>query len=132
MLVYSEGMVWLRSKQEPPFVAKLCTAKTERRRHLRKYAQGELGPDRSFYFRGPDNKLNLRAQNLEIFSTMAQGVDDVTWLFHLHSHDYSQWLRETIKDSDLADEVRLIEDEGELDATGSRDRVLRTTPVRRV
>ncbi len=120
-----EGMVWLRSKQEPPFVAKLCTATMERRRHLRKYAQGELGPDRSFYFRGPDNKLNLRAQNLEIFGTMAQGVDDVTWLFHLRNHDYSQWLRETIKDSDLADEVRSIEDDdSDSDAQGSRSRVL--------
>jgi hypothetical protein len=29
--------------------------------HVRKYAAGELGPDRSFYFRGPDGRLNLRA-----------------------------------------------------------------------
>ncbi len=120
-----EGMVWLRGKRESPFVAKLCTAKTERRRHLRKYAQGELGPDRSFYFRGPDNKLNLRAQNLEIFSTMAQGVDDETWLFHLHHGDYSQWLREAIKNSDLADEVQSIESEEKSDAKQSRDRVLK-------
>ena len=30
------------------------------RRHTRKYAEGELGEDRSFYFRGPDGRLNLR------------------------------------------------------------------------
>ncbi len=119
-----EGMVWLRSRGESPFVAKLCTAKTERRRHLRKYAQGELGPDRSFYFRGPDNKLNLRAQNLEIFSTIAEGVDDATWLFHLRNGDYSQWLREAVKDADLAEEIQAIENEGDSGVKESRDRVL--------
>ena len=51
----------------------------ERRRHTRKYAEGELGPDRSFYFRGPESALNLRAQNLSIFVQMAEGVDDATW-----------------------------------------------------
>ncbi len=123
-LEFGEGLVWLRGRQEAPFVAKLCAAKTERRRHLRKYAQGELGPDRSFYFRGPDNKLNLRAHNLQIFSTIAEGIDDETWLFHLHNQDYSSWLREAIKDSELADEVQIIENEGKADARTSRDRIL--------
>ena len=27
--------------------------RTERKRHSRKYAEGDVGPDRSFYFRGP-------------------------------------------------------------------------------
>ena len=59
-----EGMVWCIKSEVDPFIVKLREAKSERRRHLRKYAQGELGPDRSFYFRGPEGKLNLRAQNL--------------------------------------------------------------------
>ena len=54
-------------------------------RHTRKYAEGELGEDKSFYFRGPDNALNLRAQNLTIFLQMADGVDDQTWRHHLES-----------------------------------------------
>jgi hydroxymethylpyrimidine pyrophosphatase-like HAD family hydrolase len=119
-----EGMVWMRGKQEAPFIAKLCTPKMERRRHRRKYAQGELGPDRSFYFRGPDNKLNLRAHNLQIFSTIAEGVDAETWLFHLHNQDYSRWLREAIKDSTLADEVHAIENEGNWDVETSRHHIL--------
>ena len=48
------------------------------RRHTRKYAEGELGEDRSFYFRGPDGGLNLRAQNLRLFLQIAEGVDDTT------------------------------------------------------
>ena len=42
----------------------------------RKYAEGDLPPDRSFYFRGPEGKLNLRAQNLILFLQLADGVDD--------------------------------------------------------
>ena len=55
----------------------------ERRRHRRKYAEGELPPDRSFYFRGPKGALNLRAQNLKIFLQVADGVDEATWSHHL-------------------------------------------------
>ena len=45
---------------------------------------------KSFYFRGPENALNLRAQNLMIFLQMAAGVDEATWLHHLHAGDYSR------------------------------------------
>jgi hypothetical protein len=92
-------------------------AKTERTRHVRKYIEGNLGKVRSFYFRGPDNKLNLRAHNLMMFVHLALGVDEDTWVFHAKQHDYSKWLRAQIKDSDLADEVLRIEQH----ATPSRE-----------
>ena len=44
--------------------------RTERARHLRKYAAGNLGSDRSFYFRGAEKKLNLRAPNLVQFGEL--------------------------------------------------------------
>jgi hypothetical protein len=93
----------------------------ELQRHRRKYAQGELG-DKSFYFRGPEGKLNLRAQNLELFIQMAEGVDEETWLHHLRRHDYSKWLREAIKDDELAGEAEKIE-EADLSPTESRARM---------
>ena len=80
-------------------------------RHIRKYAEGALGEDKSFHFRGPSNALNLRAQNLTIFMQMADGVDDETWLHHLQANDYSRWVREAIKDDELAEELRRIEDQ---------------------
>jgi len=43
------------------------------RRHTRKYAEGELAEDRSFYFRGPNGGLNIRAQNLRLFLQIAEG-----------------------------------------------------------
>lgn len=42
------------------FVVRVEPSQTERKRHLRKYAEGSLPEDRSFYFRGPQGKLRLR------------------------------------------------------------------------
>lgn len=94
--------------------------KTERKRHSRKYAEGNLGPDRSFYFRGPEGKLNLKAHNLLLFLQMADGVDDETWAFHLKNHDYSAWMRDQVKDGDLADEVEAAEGDATLTPAESR------------
>ena len=93
-----------------------------RHRHRRKYATGALGEDKSFYFRGPDDRLNLRAQNLMLFLQIGDGVDDETWLHHLRQHDYSAWVRTAIKDDALAAELDAIErdDQG---ASSSRRRI---------
>ncbi|MBC7799216.1 MAG: HAD hydrolase family protein, partial [Gemmatimonadaceae bacterium] len=80
-----------------------------RRRHRRKYAEGRLGEDTSFYFRGEDGRLKLRAHNLTMFVDLADGVDGATWDWHRGRGDYSQWLQECVKDPELADEVRTIE-----------------------
>lgn len=82
-----------------------------------------LGPARSFYFRGPDYRLNLRADTLGRFLELAAGVDDATWMHHLRSGDYSRWLRESIRDDALADEVRRIETDPTLGPAASRSRV---------
>ena len=84
--------------------------------------EGTLGPDKSFYFRGPHDKLRLRAQNLGIFLQMADGVDDDTSIHHLRNGDYSTWIRTAIKDDELADEIAKIERAEELSAerTGRR------------
>jgi HAD superfamily hydrolase (TIGR01484 family) len=97
--------------------------KEKQKRHARKYADGDLGEDRSFYFRGPDGALNLRAQNLSTFLQMAAGVDDRTWLHHLHAGEYSSWLRDAVKDHELAAEVRAIEADSSLSAQEGRRRL---------
>jgi len=104
-----EVLFWSTTGQRPPIRIKTRPSKTERRRHRRKYAEGELPPERSFFFRGPDEKLNLRAQNLMLFLQVAEGVDDATWEYHLHQGDYSRWFREGIKDEALAAEAERIQ-----------------------
>ena len=103
------ALAWDRRAGEAPFFMRIVPPRAERERHVRKYAEGELAPDRSFYFRGPDGALNLRAQNLLAFNQIAEGVDDRTWVHHLRRGDYSVWLRGAVKDLDLADEIERIE-----------------------
>jgi HAD superfamily hydrolase (TIGR01484 family) len=94
------------------------------RRHIKKYAEGELPPDRSFYFRGADDALKLRAANLTRFCELADGVDERTWRHHLGRGDYSRWLREHIKDTELADEVQQVEAMAARPASETRPAVL--------
>ena len=78
------------------------------KRHTRKYAEGTLGADRSFFFRGPDASMNIRAQNLSMFLQVGDGVDRDSYLFHLRNGDFETWMRTSIKDEELADDVANI------------------------
>jgi hydroxymethylpyrimidine pyrophosphatase-like HAD family hydrolase len=115
-----EVLAWWRRSNDPPVRVRCIPQRSERRRHSRKYAEGNLGPERSFHFRGPEDKLNIRAQNLNLFLQIADGVDDETWMHHLRQGDYSEWFRSFIKDSDLADEAEKIEKQPDLTPQDSR------------
>jgi HAD superfamily hydrolase (TIGR01484 family) len=117
-----EAAVW-RVGEPSPIRARTLPGTVDRRRHTRKYAEGELPPERSFWFRGPDGKLNLRAYNLVMFAQMASGVDEETWEFHRRGGDYSRWIREFIKDDVLAADVEAAE-RSSMPATESRAQIL--------
>ncbi len=101
-------VVWFPHRGEPPFSMSAAPGRAERLRHRRKYAEGDMRYH-SFYFRGPRGRQNLKAQNLIVFSQIADGVDEETWLFHLRRGDYSRWFREAVKDKYLADQAERIE-----------------------
>jgi HAD superfamily hydrolase (TIGR01484 family) len=119
-------LVWQLPESNPPTRVTLEPAKAVLRRHKRKYACGELGEDKSFYFRGPEGKLNLRAQNLTLFAQIAEGVDEETWIHHLKKNDYSLWFREAVKDNAVADEIAVIEENAQLQPGESRSLILET------
>jgi HAD superfamily hydrolase (TIGR01484 family) len=114
---------WLVRAGSPPVRFRVSEPEVDRRRHQRKYSEGELGEDISFYFRGPEGRLNLRAQNLELFMQLADGVDDETWQFHLLRHDVSEWFRTIIKDEPLAAEAADVEARGDMSPQESRTRI---------
>jgi len=114
------AVVWFPRSGKAPFAMRIMSGRVERIRHLRKYAEGNMR-DRSFYFRGPAGRHNLRAQNLVIFSQIAEGIDEETWLFHLHRGDYSRWFREAVKDSYLADHAERIEQRQDLRPAETRE-----------
>ena len=125
-LSYQRGhaVVWFPRCGKPPFSMRILSNRAERIRHLRKYAEGDMR-DRSFYFRGPAGRHNLKAQNLVIFAQIAEGIDEETWLFHLRNGDYSKWFREAVKDPYLADQAERIEHRGDLQSAETRDLIVR-------
>lgn len=115
-----EVLLWSPERDPLPRIVKIRPSRSDRRRHRRKYAEGELPPERSFYFKGPASKLNLRAQNLMMFLQIADGVDDETWEHHLRLGDYTRWFRDSIKDEALAAEANHIAEDSNLTAGESR------------
>jgi hypothetical protein len=118
------ALVWLRQTTLTPFPLQVALPHAEHRRHRRKYADGDLGENNSFFFRGPNDELNLRAQNLTMFSQLAEGVDDATWLFHLRRGDYSRWFHAAIKDESLARLATSVEQNRALTPAESRARIV--------
>jgi hydroxymethylpyrimidine pyrophosphatase-like HAD family hydrolase len=114
------AVVWFPRSGKAPFSMRIMSGRVERIRHLRKYAEGNMR-NRSFYFRGAVGRHNLKAQNLVIFSQIAEGIDEETWLFHLYRGDYSRWFREAVKDSYLADHAERIEQRQDLRPAETRD-----------
>jgi hypothetical protein len=113
-------LFWRRAAAREPIVLNAARPVSEHHRHVRKYAEGDMGGD-SFFFRGPEGKLNLRAHNVTTFVQLADGVDDATWLFHLAQGDYTHWFRTAVKDDELANEAAQIAADDRLDARASRD-----------
>ena len=120
-LSYQRGhaVAWFPRSGKPPFSMGIIPGRVERLRHMRKYAEGDMR-ERSFHFRGPEGRLNLKAQNLVIFAQIAEGIDEETWLFHLHNGDYSTWFREGVKDPYLADQTERIEHRRDLQPAETR------------
>jgi len=107
-----KGQAWVwdvEAGQEPVLINTGMPVHLQQR-HKKKYATGDMDYN-SFYFRGPEAKLNLKAYNLMIFTQMALGVDEETWLFHLKRNDYSNWLRHSVHDAELAHQVEVIEND---------------------
>jgi hypothetical protein len=123
-------MLWSRSSDASPVLLKPSLPVQSHRRHTRKCAEGDLGEDESFYFRGPKQHLNLRAQNLMMFIQIAEGIDEKTWEYHRRAGDYSAWFRKVIKDPELAREASIAETNATLDASGSRCQILQLVSKR--
>jgi len=107
-LQQGEGIFWARRENASPIRFHSLLTRTERQRHIRKYAAGVIPSENSFYFTGREHKLCLRAQNLLLFLQIGDGVDEETWLYHLHRGDYANWFRAIIRDNGLANAAASI------------------------
>jgi hypothetical protein len=121
-LAFGEALYWRLSDPRGPVHIRVKFADKAPVRS-RAATAGDLGTDSSFFFRGPEGKLNLRAQNLGMFVQLAEGLDEETWNYHLRQHDISRWLRERVGHPELAEGVNAVEADGALSAVESRSRV---------
>jgi hypothetical protein len=119
-----QALVWFVDEDRIYAPVEAKPSRTQHDRHKRKYAEGRLEEERMFHFRGPEDKMDLRAHNLSIFIQLAEGVDDETWQFHLRRGDYSGWTRHALKDSQLADEIEKVEKEDSLQNRETRARII--------
>jgi hydroxymethylpyrimidine pyrophosphatase-like HAD family hydrolase/energy-coupling factor transporter ATP-binding protein EcfA2 len=120
-----EAVIWFADR--PPFAFRPVEPRQDLKRHRRKYAEGDLEED-AFYFTGPEGRLNLRVQNLILFSQIAEGIDVETWAWHLERGDYERWFRDAIGDDHLADVTKEAAASG--DPAAARDRILGTIAER--
>jgi hypothetical protein len=119
----TERAVLWRVGEPEAHAVQIAPPRHQHLRHKRKYARGDVGEDKSFFFRGKTGALNLRAQNLALFVQIASGVDDDTWSHHLRAGDYSRWFREAIKDEALAEDAATVERDRNLEPADSRAKV---------
>jgi hypothetical protein len=116
-----EICVWDRDGSSAPYTVSYHLPQQLQQRHKKKYAQGDMGAN-SFIFTGRENQLHLVANNLMLFLHIAEGIDTDTWLFHLGRKDFSNWLRSSVHDEELA---RVAEEaEQTHDATASKKKLL--------
>ena len=106
-----------------PIRFKALKSTREHTRHRRKYAEGQLAPEKSFYFTGPEGKLNLRAQNLILFCQIVEGIDDETWFYHLQRNDFAHWFRDCINDDKLADVAELAAMNSDLNSVATKTQI---------
>jgi HAD superfamily hydrolase (TIGR01484 family) len=116
------AIAWWREKGDP-FWLRRPAPKGEHLRHRHQYFEGDMDPPDRFYFRGPKGELNLAAGNLRTFMELATGVDDETWLYHLHRGDYAEWFRDTIRDEELAVTAEQMQETDNIAAKNSRERI---------
>jgi hydroxymethylpyrimidine pyrophosphatase-like HAD family hydrolase len=119
-----DALIWFPRGDDGASWLCLDPCRTEHVRHKRKYAIGDLGINRSFYFRGPSGTLNSRAQNIIAFLDLATMVDDDTWTFHLNRGDYSRWIMDVINDRPCARAISRVESTPNLSPNESRQRVI--------
>ncbi len=127
--VLGEALAWHRRGGQQPAPLAVVRARSERLRHLRKYAEGDLGP-KSFVFRGEAGQGEVTARNLVAFIEAAGQVDDATWLHHLRRGDYSRWVRDAMSDGDLADAIAVVESDPLLTVEERRRRVVQAIEAR--
>jgi hypothetical protein len=78
-------------------------------RHLTKYADTEVSPDRRFIFRAPDAGEVGCARSLADFMEALEHIDPAVLDGHARHGDFSRWVRDVFSDKELGRQLRKAE-----------------------
>lgn len=78
-------------------------------RHLRKYADSRVPPERAFYFRAAGGPVLAVAESLKAFRAALPSLPDEVLAAHAGSHDFSRWVHGVFGDRALALQLRKVE-----------------------
>jgi hypothetical protein len=119
-----DKLLWRPKTPAEPVLLRAELSRQIHNRHAGKYATGDVGGWHSFYFRGPENSINLCACNLSEFARIGRTVDEGIWSYHLRKGDYAEWFQHVIKDDVLAQEAQAIRADATLGVGEARDRLI--------
>src|SRR5207244_12688598 len=72
-----EALLWERCGGAAPRRVRVDPGRTVRRRHTRKYATGELPPERSFYFRSEEHTSELQSPDHLVCRLLLEKKKDI-------------------------------------------------------
>jgi hypothetical protein len=78
-------------------------------RHWHKYAEGQLAPERRFYFRDGWRLTGQAAASIHDFQRQLAEAPGSVLRHHLQAGDFSHWLSDSLGDDELAASMRQIE-----------------------
>jgi hypothetical protein len=74
-------------------------------RHVKKYADSQVPPERRFFFRDHQERVVAEAESLHGFRHAAIAVPDDALGYHAARGDLSRWVRDVFADRELAREL---------------------------
>jgi HAD superfamily hydrolase (TIGR01484 family) len=118
-----EALLFSRANPKSCRPVRLGSPRQDHERHKGKYALGDVGRERSFYFTDGNGRTLGSARNLAEFVNLASQTPDPVWDRHLHGGDFGAWFLDVIRDEELAQ--RAIElAEARVDAEHARPRII--------
>ena len=119
-IVRGEVLCWRPAGTGEVLALRLEPPRQDHRRHAGKYAIGDVGEQRSFYFHDLQNNRFIKAHNLYAFLDQSCTINDQSWQRHLRCGDFSAWFRHVIRDEGLAREAARVEADDTLSAAEAR------------
>jgi hydroxymethylpyrimidine pyrophosphatase-like HAD family hydrolase len=103
------GFLAVRSQLGESGAFRVGSRVTEHRRHMRKYLQVSLPPNRAFHFRDRDDRVVAVATNITDLQKILHDCSDGVLQHHARGRDLSKWVDGVFGDEDLSMALAAIE-----------------------